>query len=127
MIHYKIYRNTSEIPKAWDELPIQDVFLKLDFLKGLEASFPSNISSYYLSVFKDENLVGIAVIQRVKMYAEDIFRNNGINTLKQFAKQLVSKIVKGNALVVGNLMHTGQHGIYFKNESISQNDYLSQL
>lgn len=127
MIHYKIYRNTSEIPKAWDELPIQDVFLKLDFLKGLEASFPSNISSYYLGVFKDENLVGIAVIQRVKMYAEDIFRNNGANTLKQFAKQLVSKIVKGNALVVGNLMHTGQHGIYFKNESISQNDYLSQL
>ncbi|GAA4967783.1 GNAT family N-acetyltransferase [Algibacter aquimarinus] len=127
MIHYKIYRNTSEIPKAWDELPIQDVFLKLDFLKGLEASFPSNISSYYLSVFKDENLVGIAIIQRVKMYAEDIFRNNGANTLKQFAKQVVSKIVKGNALVVGNLMHTGQHGVYFKNEAIAQNDYLSQL
>ncbi|MGB5418330.1 GNAT family N-acetyltransferase [Algibacter sp.] len=127
MIHHKIYRNVNELPKAWDVLCIHDIFLKTTFLKGLEASIPSNISSYYIGVFKDENLVGIAIVQRVQMYADDIFRKSSNNTLKQLGKQLVSKIVKGNALVVGNLMHTGQHGILFNENEISQNDYLSHL
>ena len=127
MIDYKIYRNTSELPKEWDALNSKDVFLKTDFLKGLESSMPTNISTYYVGVFKNANLVGIAIVQRVQMYADDIFRKSSNSTLKQFAKQLVSKIVKGNALVVGNLMHTGQHGIYFNENEISQNDYLSQL
>ena len=85
------------------------------------------MSGYYVGVFKGENLVGITIVQRVQMYADDIFRKSSSNILKQFAKQLVSKIVKGNALVVGNLMHTGQHGMYYNENEISQNDYLSQL
>lgn len=127
MIHYNLYNAVEELPNSWDELPCNDIFLKTPFLKGLEASSPSNISSYYLGVFKEEKLVGIAVIQRVEMYADDIFRNSKSAFLKRFAKQLVSKIVKGNALVVGNLMHTGQHGIYFNENKISQNDYLFQI
>jgi len=127
LIHYKIYRKVSELPKEWNALCYKDIFLKTDFLEGLESSLPTNISGYYIGVFKGENLVGIAIVQRVQMYADDIFRKSSSSALKQFAKQLVSKIVKGNALVVGNLMHTGQHGIYYNENEISQNDYLSQL
>ncbi|WP_298492642.1 GNAT family N-acetyltransferase [uncultured Algibacter sp.] len=127
MIYYKLYKNASDLPEVWNRLPIQDIFLKTDFLESLEKSVPTNISGYYVGVFKNKNLVGIAIIQRVEMYADDIFRKSSNSVLKQFAKQLVSKIVKGNALVVGNLMHTGQHGIYFNENEISQKDYLSQL
>lgn len=127
MIHHKIYRTVDELPKAWDALLTNDIFLKTNFLKGLELSYPINISGYYVGFFKDEILVGIAIVQRVQMYTDDIFRKNGSDSLKQLAKQLVSKIVKGNALVVGNLMHTGQHGIYFNDNHINQADYLSEL
>lgn len=127
MIHYKIYRSVSELPKEWNALHSKDIFLKTDFLKGLEISTPTNISGYYIGIFKSEKLVGIAIVQRVKMYADDIFRKTSNSILKQFAKQLVSKIVKGNALVVGNLMHTGQHGVYYNESDISQTDYLVQL
>lgn len=127
LIHFKIYRNTSELPKTWDAVAAKDIFLKTSFLKGLERAIPTNISGYYVGVFKAENLVGIAIVQRVEMYAEDIFRKSSSNAIKQFGKQLVSKIVKGNTLVVGNLMHTGQHGIYFNDKEISQDDYLKQL
>lgn len=127
LIHYKLYSTVEALPSSWDELPNKDVFLKTPFLSGLELSSPSNISSYYLGVFKSEKLVGIAIIQRVEMYADDIFRNSKSAFLKRLAKQLVSKIVKGNALVAGNLMHTGQHGMYFNQNDISQNDYLLQL
>ena len=127
MIHYKIYNTVSQLPKTWDSLPHRDIFLKTSFLKGLEAASPSNISSYYLGVFKSEKLVGIAIIQRVEMYLDDIFRKTSNNIFKQIAKQLVSKIVKGNALIVGNLMHTGQHGLFFLEEDLSQSDFLNTI
>lgn len=127
MIHYKLYTTVDEFPDSWDTLLNQDVFLKTAFLKGLESSSPSNITSYYLGVFNTEKLVGIAIIQRVEMYLDDIFRKTSSNIIKQSAKQLVSKIIKGNALIVGNLMHTGQHGIYFDSLEISQSEYLMQL
>ncbi|WP_341215575.1 GNAT family N-acetyltransferase [uncultured Wocania sp.] len=127
LIHYKIYNSVNQLPNSWDALSNNDIFLKTDFLKGLELSSPKNITSYYLGVFKAEKLVGIAIIQRVEMYADDIFRNNRSPTIKQLAKQLVSKIIKGNALIVGSLMHTGQHGIYFDTQHISPKEYLNQL
>ena len=127
LIQFKIYKNVSELPETWDRLPNRDVFLKSSFLKGLEQSLPTNITAYYIGVFKNNQLVGIAIIQRVQMYADDIFRKSDTNKLKQFAKQMVSKIVKGNALVVGNLMHTGQHGIYFIEAAISPTEYLNQI
>lgn len=127
MIDYKIYSSVNELPISWDELPNQDVFLKTPFLKGLEDAIPNNITPFYLGVFKDEKLVGIANIQRVQMYVNDVFRRTSRSTLKQLAKQLVSKIVKGNALVVGNLMHTGQHGLFYIQNEISQEDYLNTI
>ncbi|WP_034042412.1 hypothetical protein [Wocania ichthyoenteri] len=127
MIHYKIYNSVNKLPNSWDALSNNDIFLKTDFLEGLELSSPNNITSYYLGVFKAERLVGIAIIQRVEMYLDDIFRKTSSSIIKQTAKQIVSKIIKGNALIVGNLMHTGQHGIYFDIQHISQKEYLKQL
>ncbi len=124
MISYNIYNSVNQLPSSWDALPNHDVFLKTTFLKGLELSSPSNITSYYLGVFKAEKLIGIAVIQRVEMYLDDIFRKTSNSIIKQSAKQLVSKIIKGNALIVGNLMHTGQHGVCFLKDEILQSEYL---
>ena len=115
MIHIKIYNTINEIPSSWDALPTRDIFLKTPFLEALEQSAPSNITSHYLCVFKDEKLIGIAILQRVEMYTDDVFRKTSNNAFKRLAKQLIAKIVKGNAIVVGNLMHTGQHGLVFFN------------
>ena len=126
-MHYKIYNTVSKLPDSWNGLPNHDVFLKTSFLKAIENSRPQNITPYYLGVFKGEKLVGIAIIQRVEMYVDDVFRRTSRHTLKQIAKQLVSKIIKGNTLGVGNLMHTGQHGLYFIEEDISQEEYLNTI
>ena len=125
MIDYKIYSSVNELPDSWDQLPTQDVFLKTPFLRGLENATPYNISAFYLCVYKSEKLVAIANIQRIQMYVDDVFRKSSKSIFKQSAKQLVSKIVKGNALVVGNLMHTGQHGLFFLESEMTQDDYLS--
>ena len=106
---------------------VDDLFLKTPFLKALENSSPSNISSYYLGVFSSEILVGVAIIQRVEMYLDDVFRKTSNQIFKRCGKFLISRIVKGNALIVGNLMHTGQHGLYFNSEAISQDVFLDYI
>ena len=127
MTHFKLYHSTSDLPGSWDALPIQDAFLKTPFLRALEVSSPANISTYFLGIFNSEVLVGIAVIQRVEMYFDDVFRKTSNKFFKRCGKFLISKIVKGNALIVGNLMHTGQHGLYFNSESITQEVFLDQV
>ena len=113
MIQHKLYTSVDLLPKDWDTLPCNDIFLKTPFLRGLENACPNNITPFYFAVYKHENLVGIGVVQRVQMYVDDVFRRTSRNYLKQIAKRLASKIVKGNALVVGSLMHTGQHGLFY--------------
>ena len=127
LIHFKVYNTTSELPPFWDTLPTPDVFLKTPFLKALERSSPNNINSYYLCVFKGTKPVGIAVLQRVQMYTDDIFRKSSNNIFKQIAKQLIARIVRGNAIVVGNLMHTGQHGLFYIHEELSQDVFLETV
>lgn len=124
MIDYKIYSSVKELPSEWNDFVAHDIFLQLPYLGALEQASPGNISSYYLVVFNDSQLIGVAIIQRVELYLEDIFRNYKDSRFQQKFKHFVSKFLRGNMLVVGNLMHTGQHGFYFDNDAISQSGFL---
>ena len=101
-----------------------DIFLQRNYLKCLEHASPINIQLFYIGIFNGETLVGIAILQRVQLYLKDMFRNTKVSCFKEFIKDVVSKVLKGNILVVGNLMHTGQHGLFFQKENISQLNYL---
>ncbi len=127
MIHFKIYKSVSKLPNNWDDLPTNDLFLKTPFLKALAASCPNNIHTNYVAIYKDNTLAGIAIIQRVEMYIDDIFRNPSDNLLKRTVKSSIATIVKGNALIIGNLMHTGQHGLYYNPKLLQQIDYLQTI
>lgn len=127
LTHFKIYRTSEALPIEWNEMSRHDVFLQSNYFKALEEASPTNISWFYLGIFKNDALVSIAVLQRVALYLEDIFRNHKDSCYKQKFKHLVSKFIKGNMLVVGNLMHTGQHGIYFEPDKISQAEFLELL
>ena len=127
MIDFKIYNSVRDLPQAWDELPVEDLFLKTPFLKALENSSPTNISTYYVAIFSSEILAGIAIVQRVELYVNDVFRKTSNQFFKRCGKVLISKIVKGNALIVGNLMHTGQHGLYFNSDYLTQEHYLEKV
>lgn len=127
MTHYKIYKTVEELPQDWDTLVAHDILLQSTYLLALEKASPNTISLYFISVFHHEALVGITIIQRVELYAKDMFRSEPASKLKAFFKDTVSQILKGNVLVVGNLTHTGQHGVFLKKESIPQQQFLDTL
>jgi hypothetical protein len=127
LVNFKIYTTAKELPHEWSGQATHDIFLQKSYFNALESVSPKNMSWFYLGVFNGNELVGVAVIQRVELYLEDIFRNYKDACYKQKFKHFVSRFLRGNMLVVGNLMHTGQHGIYFDANAISQSEFLETI
>jgi hypothetical protein len=121
---YQIYYSSEALPKAWNQLLHHDIFLQTHYLKALETAAPSNIQLFYIAVYENDNLIGVAIIQRVKLYLEDMFRKAEVSCLKDFFQNMISKVLKGNILVVGNLTHTGQHALYFDDNKVNQKTFL---
>jgi hypothetical protein len=127
VIDFKFFRSPNELPTEWDALVYHDYFLQSTYLKALDAASPGNISLYYVGFYKAEKLIGVSIIQRVQLYLNDIFRNQDDTCLKERFKNTISRVLKGNILVVGNLTHTGQHGIYFDENKCSYDEFLNVL
>jgi len=106
---------------------VHDIFLQTKYLKALEEASPKNISWYYIGIFNDEKLVGIAIIQHAQLYLKDMFRTQSPSYFKQVLINGFSKVLRGNILVVGNLMHTGQHGLFFLQAKVSQTEFLNAV
>ncbi|MCB4807265.1 GNAT family N-acetyltransferase [Tamlana sp. 62-3] len=123
-MQFKIYTSVNELPENWDGFVSHDVFLQTPYFKAIKQASPDNISWFFVGIFKNENLVGVAVIQRVALYLKDIFRDEREKCIKTFLQDTVAKVLKGNILVVGNLMHTGQHAFYFNEALISYPEFL---
>lgn len=122
---YHIYYSYKELPENWDSTVTHDVFLQSHYLKAVENASPTNIQWFYVGVFNGQELVGVAIIQRVQLYLKDMFRQTEVSCFKECVRHVISKIIKGNILVVGNLTHTGQHGIFFKSDKITLADFLN--
>ena len=124
---YKIYSTTAELPRDWDSLSYSDIFLQTDYLKVLEEACPKTFCCFYVGVFKEEELVGIALIQRVELYARDMFRSDRVPYFKRIARNIISCVLRGHILVLGNLTHTGQHGYGFDINKISTEDFFKSI
>ncbi|WP_445736381.1 GNAT family N-acetyltransferase [Mariniflexile sp.] len=127
MKSFQIYQTVENFPDVWDHLVAHDIFLQSKYLKALEEASPDNIRFFYVGVFDEVDLVGVAIIQRVQLYLKDMFRKTDASCLKEFIQNTVSKALKGNILVVGNLTHTGQHGLFFQKEKISQKEFIKSV
>jgi hypothetical protein len=127
VIDFKIFKNPNELPTEWDALVHHDYFLQSTYLKAIDAASPGNISLYYVGFYKAEKLVGVTVIQRVQLYLNDIFRNQEDSRIRERFKNIISRVLRGNILVVGNLTHTGQHGMYFDENKFTYDEFLNVL
>ena len=103
------------------------MLLQSQYLQALEDASPDNIQLFYVGVFNNKSLIGIAIIQRVQLYLKDMFRDTKISCVKTYFQDLVSKVLKGNILVVGNLTHTGQHGLFFLKEELTQTQFFEAI
>lgn len=83
---YHIYHSYKELPKEWDTISNHDIFLQRQYFKALEQASPTNIQWFYVGIFNGEEIIGIALIQRVQLYLNDLFRQTKVSCVKEFFK-----------------------------------------
>lgn len=127
LIEHKIFQSIDEVPELWDEMVAHDVLLQIAYLRALEKSSPENINPFYVCVYKNNTLVGVALVQHVKLYLKDMFRDTKVSCIKTLIQDTITRTLKGNILVIGNLTHTGQHGVAFNSNFILKDAFYNQL
>ena len=124
---FKIYTSYNQLPDTWNAIAGNDIMLSTSYLGALEAAVPNNITLFYIGIFKDKNLVGIVLAQRVQLYLKDLFRTNSSSLIKAYLKNAISTVLKGNILVVGNLTHTGQHSVGYFKQKVTTTDFITTV
>lgn len=112
---FKLFSKTTELPKNWNDLAVENVFLSKDYLEILEKSAPKNMICHFIGIFKKEDLVGIALSQFLDLNKLDSFGDRD-KCMKTKARNFVFKNFCSHVLIIGNNMLTGQNAYSFSKD-----------
>ncbi|HSD08022.1 MAG TPA: GNAT family N-acetyltransferase [Flavobacterium sp.] len=124
-LSYQIYESKSQLPENWDELSCKNIFLSKEYFEILDKSAPNNMICHYIGLFKDQNLVGIAISQFLDLNKLESFGERD-RCMKTSARKFILKRFASHVLVIGNNMLTGQNSFVFS-ESISKTEGVKTL
>ncbi|WP_117616538.1 GNAT family N-acetyltransferase [Flavobacterium suncheonense] len=112
---FTIYSKISELPKNWDDVAIANAFLQTPYLKVLETSAPTNMQCFYIGIFENSELIGVALAQYLNLNQLESFGERD-KCLKTAVRNFVFKNFASHVLFLGNNMITGQNGYTFNKE-----------
>lgn len=118
-ITYKIYTSIAQLPDSWDKVAFQNAFLQTPYLKVLEESAPTNMQCFYIGIFENLELIGVALSQYLNLNQLESFGERD-KCFKTYIRNFVFKNFASHALFLGNNMITGQNGYTFNKEINSQ-------
>lgn len=109
---YKIYSTVAQLPDSWDQVAYENVFLQTQYLKVLDESAPTNMQCFYIGIFRETELIGVALAQYLNLNKLESFGERD-KCLKTYIRNFVFKNFASHALFLGNNMITGQNGYVF--------------
>jgi hypothetical protein len=109
---FKIYSAISELPATWDQVAESNVFLQTPYLKVLEESAPTNMQCFYIGIFENNNLIGVALAQYLNVHKLESFGERD-KCVKTAIRNFIFKNFASHVLFLGNNMITGQNGYVF--------------
>ena len=112
---YQIYSSIAQLPKKWDEVAHENAFLQTPYLKVLEESAPTNMQCFYVGIFENNSLIGVALAQYLDLNKLESFGERD-QCIKTFIRNFIFKNFASHALFLGNNMITGQNGYTFNKE-----------
>ena len=114
-ISFKIFNQTDQLPQNWNDLATENIFLSADYLKILEQSAPKNMVCHYIGLFKNNELVGIAISQFIDANQLKTFGDRD-KCLKSYFRNFIFKNFASHVLFIGNNMLTGQNAFSFSDK-----------
>jgi len=122
---FKIFNSPAELPDNWNNvIGRHNVMLSEEYFCSLEASQPENMTCYFVAIFKENYLIGGALLQHLNFIRHKTFqKKKTFIDIKNFLTKKFSK----DAMILGNNMLTGQNGFYFDAEKITISQFLPLL
>lgn len=99
----------------WNSLAIENIFLTTNYLAVLEKSAPINMTCYFLGIFKNEKIVGIALSQFLDLNKLESFGERD-KCIKTSVRNFAFKNFSSHVLFIGNNMLTGQNAFAFSKD-----------
>lgn len=103
------------MPASWDKVAEENVFLQTPYLKVLEESAPTNMQCFYIGIFEENNLIGVALAQYLNVHKLESFGERD-KCIKTTVRNFVFKNFASHVLFLGNNMITGQNGYVFNKQ-----------
>jgi hypothetical protein len=112
---YQIYSSIAKLPISWDAVAHENAFLQTPYLKVLEESAPINMKCFYIGIFEERELIGVALSQYLNLNKLESFGERD-QCIKTYIRNFIFKNFASHALFIGNNMITGQNGYSFNKE-----------
>lgn len=122
---FSIFQNVNELPRNWDEVAHSNAFLQTPYLQVLEKSAPTNMKCFYIGIFENNNLIGVALAQYLDLNKLESFGERD-QCIKTYIRNFVFKNFASHVLFLGNNMITGQNAFAFS-ETINYKDISTVL
>lgn len=103
------------MPLQWDHVAQQNVFLQTPYLSVLERSAPTNMQCFYIGIFENYELIGVALAQYLDLNVLESFGERD-KCIKTTLRNFIFKNFASHTLFLGNNMITGQNGYIFSKE-----------
>lgn len=121
MYQLEIYDSIKEAANKWSKVaPDTDLFLQVPYYQFLDAHPPKGLSFKYLVFTKNNKAVGIAPCQLVQMRVGEALTDTKLPSYQQKINSWILKLANMNAIIIGNLLLTGDHSSHFLKEAVEQ-------
>jgi Acetyltransferase (GNAT) domain len=128
-VKVNIARSISDLDPNWDWIDVsRDVFLSQPYMRALEQYPPYEMDFVYVVMYQDERPVGRAYFQIKHFDASEHIKTSGseekencfFSALSKWTRRWLSRRVKSDILVCGNLLCTGEHHFQFESHITAQ-------
>ena len=112
---FEIYSTSKELPPIWNTIAKENIFLTISYLEILEKAAPKNMTCFFIGIFKNETLIGIALSQFLDLNKLESFGERD-KCLKTMIRNFAFKNFSSHVLFIGNNMLTGQNAYAFSDD-----------
>jgi len=134
---YRFFRSIEEAGSDWDNAaPAEDIFLQRHFLSVIEKHPPRGTSFGYLVFYKQSRPAGVALCQFKYFKGDDNIQELDSSDKKEacfydglalWFKRRVAGMASADILICGNILVTGEHGWYFNDSLVAENEAIHIL
>jgi hypothetical protein len=122
---HRLFQLVKDLPPEWDSVAQGNIFLCSHYLSVLEQAPPENMQCFYIGLYKDKELCGVAVAQLLEVSSVETFGERE-RCLKTRIRDRIFRNFASRLLFIGNNMLTGQNAFQFK-KTLMMEEGLQEL